>query len=282
MSREFGWGRDVFGLAIALQNLLWGLGQPFAGAIADRFGMLRVLCVGALLYAGGLADDALCGDAAVARSRRRRADRLRPVRLLVQSRAVGVRQAAAAGAARHRVRRRHRGGLVRPVPVRAARRRADRQFRLAAGADGLRRPDAADRAAFARAVDAAGDVGRTCRRRISSRSRRRSRKPSAIAPTCCWCSASSPAASSSPSSPCICRPIWSIAASPAQIGGWAIAAIGLFNIVGSLGVGWLQNRIPEALHPVGDLFHPRARRSSPSSRCRSRPSRRSSSARSPA
>src|ERR1700750_2275249 len=54
MSREFGWGRDVFGLALAVQNLLWGLGQPIAGAIADRFGMLRVMCVGALLYAGGL------------------------------------------------------------------------------------------------------------------------------------------------------------------------------------------------------------------------------------
>jgi MFS family permease len=54
MSREFTWGRDVFGLALALQNLMWGLGQPVAGAIADRFGSLRVICVGALLYAGGL------------------------------------------------------------------------------------------------------------------------------------------------------------------------------------------------------------------------------------
>ncbi len=54
MSREFAWGRDVFGLALALQNLLWGLGQPVAGAIADRFGILRVMIVGALLYAGGL------------------------------------------------------------------------------------------------------------------------------------------------------------------------------------------------------------------------------------
>src|SRR5436853_4947445 len=54
VSREFTWGRDVFGLALALQNLLWGLGQPVAGARADRFGVLRVMCVGALLYAGGL------------------------------------------------------------------------------------------------------------------------------------------------------------------------------------------------------------------------------------
>jgi MFS family permease len=54
MSREFAWGRDVFGLALAVQNLLWGLGQPLAGAIADRFGTLRVISVGALLYAVGL------------------------------------------------------------------------------------------------------------------------------------------------------------------------------------------------------------------------------------
>lgn len=54
MSQEFGWGRDVFGLALAVQNLLWGLGQPFAGAVADRFGLFRVMCVGAVLYAGGL------------------------------------------------------------------------------------------------------------------------------------------------------------------------------------------------------------------------------------
>src|ERR1700710_153339 len=54
MGREFAWGRDVFGLALALQNLLWGLGQPIAGAIADRFGIFRVMVIGALLYAAGL------------------------------------------------------------------------------------------------------------------------------------------------------------------------------------------------------------------------------------
>jgi MFS family permease len=48
------WGRDVFSFALAIQNLLWGVGQPFAGAIADRFGAIRVLCAGALLYAVGL------------------------------------------------------------------------------------------------------------------------------------------------------------------------------------------------------------------------------------
>ncbi|WP_372426375.1 MFS transporter [Salinarimonas chemoclinalis] len=54
MTTEFGWGRDTFGLAIAIQNLVWGIGQPLAGAVADRFGTVRVLIVGALLYAVGL------------------------------------------------------------------------------------------------------------------------------------------------------------------------------------------------------------------------------------
>ena len=54
MGQEYAWGRDVFGLALAVQNLLWGLGQPLAGAIADRFGVLRVMIGGALLYAAGL------------------------------------------------------------------------------------------------------------------------------------------------------------------------------------------------------------------------------------
>ncbi|AOO81051.1 MFS transporter [Bosea vaviloviae] len=54
MTLEFGWGRDTFSIAIAIQNLLWGLGAPFAGAVADRFGTVRVLCFGAVLYALGL------------------------------------------------------------------------------------------------------------------------------------------------------------------------------------------------------------------------------------
>jgi MFS family permease len=50
-----GWGRDVFSMAFAIQNLIWGIAQPFAGAIADRFGTVRVLCAGAILYGLGLA-----------------------------------------------------------------------------------------------------------------------------------------------------------------------------------------------------------------------------------
>lgn len=54
MSTEFGWGREVFAFAIALQNLIWGLAQPFAGGLADRFGARRVVLIGAVLYALGL------------------------------------------------------------------------------------------------------------------------------------------------------------------------------------------------------------------------------------
>jgi MFS family permease len=55
MSATNGWGRDVFALALAIQMLLWGAGQPFAGALADRFGASWVLAVSALSYAGGMA-----------------------------------------------------------------------------------------------------------------------------------------------------------------------------------------------------------------------------------
>lgn len=55
LSSARGWGRESFAFAIALQNLFWGLGQPLAGVIADRFGAMRVIVVGGLLYAGGLA-----------------------------------------------------------------------------------------------------------------------------------------------------------------------------------------------------------------------------------
>lgn len=54
MSEANGWGREVFALAIALQNLVWGIAQPFAGAIADRYGSGRVIAVGGVLYVAGV------------------------------------------------------------------------------------------------------------------------------------------------------------------------------------------------------------------------------------
>jgi MFS family permease len=55
MSSTYGWSREVFSLALAIQMLLWGAAQPFCGALADRFGPMRVLSIGAVLYALGLA-----------------------------------------------------------------------------------------------------------------------------------------------------------------------------------------------------------------------------------
>lgn len=49
-----GWGREVFALSIAIQNLLWGLAQPAAGALADHYGSARVLAAGGAVYALGV------------------------------------------------------------------------------------------------------------------------------------------------------------------------------------------------------------------------------------
>jgi MFS family permease len=54
MSAEFGWGREVFAFAIALQNLIWGLAQPVTGALADRFGARKAIIIGGVLYMLGL------------------------------------------------------------------------------------------------------------------------------------------------------------------------------------------------------------------------------------
>ena len=54
MSVDHGWGREVFAFAIAVQNLIWGITQPFTGSIADRFGAGRAILVGAVLYVAGL------------------------------------------------------------------------------------------------------------------------------------------------------------------------------------------------------------------------------------
>jgi predicted MFS family arabinose efflux permease len=49
-----GWSRETFSLAMAIQNLLWGLGVPIAGAVADKFGPMRVLMLGAVIYCLGI------------------------------------------------------------------------------------------------------------------------------------------------------------------------------------------------------------------------------------
>ncbi|WP_160232402.1 MFS transporter [Acinetobacter indicus] len=54
MSHEFGWGHNVFSLAIAMQNLIWGAVQPITGAFADKYGSKIVVAAGGALYALGL------------------------------------------------------------------------------------------------------------------------------------------------------------------------------------------------------------------------------------
>jgi len=54
VTMDRGWSRETFALAIAIQNLSWGIVGPFAGALSDRFGAFKVLIVGAVFYALGL------------------------------------------------------------------------------------------------------------------------------------------------------------------------------------------------------------------------------------
>jgi len=54
IAEEFGWLRAEFSLAIAIQNLAWGIGQPIFGAIAERIGDRKAIILGALSYAAGL------------------------------------------------------------------------------------------------------------------------------------------------------------------------------------------------------------------------------------
>lgn len=54
MTGARGWGRELFGFALAVQNLTWGLAQPLAGMVADRLGSRRVVVAGLVLYALGL------------------------------------------------------------------------------------------------------------------------------------------------------------------------------------------------------------------------------------
>lgn len=54
MTADLGLSREEWGMAMAIQNLVWGLAQPFAGGFADRYGTARTLTAGALIYGGGL------------------------------------------------------------------------------------------------------------------------------------------------------------------------------------------------------------------------------------
>ena len=54
IAEDFNWGRTEFSLAIAIQNLAWGFGQPIFGALAEKIGDRRAIVIGAILYSLGL------------------------------------------------------------------------------------------------------------------------------------------------------------------------------------------------------------------------------------
>ncbi len=54
MTVQMNWSRETFALAMALQNLMWGIGLPFAGALADKFGSVKVIIAGAIVYGLGV------------------------------------------------------------------------------------------------------------------------------------------------------------------------------------------------------------------------------------
>jgi MFS family permease len=54
VTMDHGWSRETFAFAIAVQNLAWGVAQPFTGMVADRYGSMKVIAAGVLLYATGL------------------------------------------------------------------------------------------------------------------------------------------------------------------------------------------------------------------------------------
>jgi len=54
ITQAHGWNRETFAFALALQNLMWGASQPIAGALADKFGAMRIMLIGIALYVAGL------------------------------------------------------------------------------------------------------------------------------------------------------------------------------------------------------------------------------------
>ena len=147
MSMEFGWGRETFAFAIALQNLIWGLAQPFTGALADRFGATKAVFVGGVLYAAGLV---LMGMSDSAWSLSLSAGLLIGIGLSGTSFSVilgvvGTRRAA--GKTQHGYGHRQRRRLVRPVRHAARHVGVDRLAGLVRGLAGTGAAGGADRAA---------------------------------------------------------------------------------------------------------------------------------------
>src|SRR3984893_11930755 len=125
-SQANGWGRDVFGLALAAQNILWGLGPAYGGHPGGSLrGGAGIVCRGHPICPRS-GDHGVCNNAADPRSLGRMSHRLWACRMLVRHRACGFRQALAGTLAIARLRCRHGRGLIRAIPLRAAYRVAHR------------------------------------------------------------------------------------------------------------------------------------------------------------
>ncbi len=243
MSSANHWGRDIFALALGLQNLLWGIGQPLAGMIADRFGTVRVICGGVLLYAAGLA---LMSHATSAP-------------MLDASAGVLIGFGLA--------------GCSFPVVIAAFGKILPKEYRsiafgfgTAAGSFGqfLYSPIAVLLMdtfgwqqtlmifavtmlavlplSLAMATPKMASTGDAKRR---NRLGKRSVKRLPIAPTSCWCSAYFTCGFQLQFIT-VHMPSYLVDRGlSAQVGGWTIATIGLFNIFGSVTAGWLGDRMPK-------------------------------------
>ena len=126
IAEQFGWPRADFSMAIAIQNLAWGIGQPIFGAIAERFGDRRAIALGALLYAVGLALSAFAVTPGGAPAPQR-ADRLRHRRHRLRGDPRDRRPRRLARAPVADPRHRHRRRLRRPGGRAAGRRGAARR-----------------------------------------------------------------------------------------------------------------------------------------------------------
>ena len=236
MSQSNGWTREVFGFAIALQNLVWGVAQPFAGRVADRYGTGRVIVGGTVLYVAGLV--------LMAYSRTGTMLAL-SAGLLIGIGLSGVSFPVVFGAILRRTpveRRSLAMGVAMSVGSLG-------QFVMLPGAlDAIQRRGQGDHPALARGARddhvAAGGAARRvpaaaprASAHAPARGARRGARPTAASG--CSASASSSAASTWSSSPPTCPPSSPTGASDATTGAVVLALVGLFNIAGSYVAGLL-------------------------------------------
>ncbi len=239
MTTANGWSREAFAFAIAVQNLLWGLGQPLAGMVADRFGTWRVLTGGAALYALGLVLMAFTSDGATLALTAGVVLGLGDCRIGLLPRLSAFARLLPE-ALRPTAMARHRRRLRRPAAVRPDRTRRHRCLRLPERAARHGHPDGAGAAA--------GDPARWSARAqpgLSGRDqsiREAWPRRSATAHTSCSSPGSSSAAFTWRFITVHLPPYVVDAGLDPAWGAFALAMIGGFNIVGSLAAGQLSGR----------------------------------------